>query len=257
MMDQHTLINAKGICVTRLGKNILRDAELTVQAGEIVTLVGPNGAGKSTLVKVMLGLEQADIGQVEKRSGLSVGYMPQRLHLDATLPLSVKRFISLAERSFFAQNQERIDQCLALTGTEKLKKRAMTSLSGGEFQRVLLARAFYNKPQLLVLDEPVQGVDVGGQAAMYELIHRIREEWGCGILMISHDLHLVMAATDRVVCLNQHVCCEGHPDSVSAHPEFLRLFGESTEAEVAIYTHEHDHQHDHFGDHTCTDHSHD
>lgn len=240
------LIRANGVQVNRLGKDILYNTHLAVNHAEIVTLVGPNGAGKSTLVKVLLGLMKPSAGTIETKAGLSIGYMPQKLNIDASLPLTVERFILLAEKRAFGKNSQLITDCLALTGTEKLKKQAMQSLSGGELQRVMLARALYSKPQLLVLDEPVQGVDVGGQAAIYKLIGQIRDQWRCGVLMISHDLHLVMAATDRVVCLNQHVCCEGHPDSVSNDPEFLKLFGENSAMAIAPYTHHHDHSHDDF-----------
>jgi zinc transport system ATP-binding protein len=194
---------------------------------------------------VVLGLIKADAGETFRHPELTIGYMPQKLSLDPSLPLSVQRFVSLAEKSVFRTHSQRVLECLSLTGTEKLRKRSMHSLSGGELQRVLLARALYNQPQLLVLDEPVQGVDVNGQAAIYQLITQLRDRWNCGVLMISHDLHLVMAATDRVICLNQHVCCEGHPDSVSSHPEFLQLFG-TGHGGIAPYTHHHDHHHDHF-----------
>lgn len=239
------LIRATNIGVTRFGKAILMGTSLAVCRGEIVTLIGPNGAGKSTLVKVVLGLIKADAGETFKSAGLTIGYMPQKLSLDPSLPLTVQRFVSLAEKNIFRARSDRALECLALTGTETLRKHSMHSLSGGELQRVLLARALYNQPQLLVLDEPVQGVDVNGQAAIYQLITELRDRWHCGVLMISHDLHLVMAATDRVICLNHHVCCEGHPDSISSHPEFLQLFGTQRGA-IAPYTHHHDHHHDHF-----------
>jgi len=218
------LVSAKGIYVTLDGKSILKNANIDIHSGEVVTLIGPNGAGKSTLIKVILGLLKADSGEVTRRELLRIGYMPQKLFVDSSLPLTVKRFLSLAGK----QNRS-IDDCLALTGTASLKNQYVQSLSGGELQRVLLARALFRDPQLLVLDEPVQGVDVSGQSALYKLIDDIKIQTGCGILMVSHDLHLVMAATDRVVCLNQHICCEGSPDNISSHPEFLQLFGESRE----------------------------
>lgn len=241
------LVSAKNVGYTRNGRAILRDTHLEVNTQEIVTLIGPNGAGKSTLIKILVGLLKPDSGFVVRSKGLRIGYMPQRLLLDASIPLSVKRFLRLA-----GGDSALINDCMERTGISDLEKRPMQSLSGGEMQRVLLARALYRQPQLLVLDEPVQGVDVSGQSALYRLIRDIRDQLNCGILMVSHDLHLVMASTDRVICLNQHVCCEGHPDTVTADPEFLRLFGEHADAEVAIYTHEHDHQHDHFEhNHEC------
>jgi len=233
------LVSAKGIYVTLDGKSILKNANIDIHSGEVVTLIGPNGAGKSTLIKVILGLLKADSGEVTRRELLRIGYMPQKLFVDSSLPLTVKRFLSLA-----GKQSRSIDDCLALTGTASLKNQYVQSLSGGELQRVLLARALFRDPQLLVLDEPVQGVDVSGQSALYKLIDDIKIQTGCGILMVSHDLHLVMAATDRVVCLNQHICCEGSPDNISSHPEFLQLFGESRDPSIAVYSHHHDHTHD-------------
>lgn len=238
------LLAGNHISYCRNGKYILRDAHIEVDRGEIVTLIGPNGAGKSTLIKILLGLIDADHGSIIRASHLRIGYMPQKLSLDPSIPINVQRFLTLA-----GGDKNSIQSCMALTGIGDMAQKPMQSLSGGELQRVLLARALYRRPQLLVLDEPVQGVDVSGQSALYRLIKQLRDELQCGVLMVSHDLHLVMASTDKVVCLNQHVCCEGNPDNVSNDPEFLRLFGEHADAEVAVYTHEHDHQHDHFDHH--------
>lgn len=240
-----TLVSAEHIYLRRSGRNLLEDASLKVAANEVVTLIGPNGAGKSTLIRVILGLVKPDRGTVRSIDKLRIGYMPQRITLDPSLPLTVERFLSLV-----GKDKNRLQHSLELTGTGHLRKQAVQSLSGGELQRVLLARALYRDPQLLVLDEPVQGVDVSGQAGLYRLIQRIKGETGCGVLMVSHDLHLVMASTDRVVCLNQHVCCEGSPDSVSNNPAYLQLFGEQT-PDVAIYTHQHDHSHDHGASGDC------
>lgn len=233
------LVSAKDIYVSLDGKSILKNANIDINSGEVVTLIGPNGAGKSTLIKVILGLLKADSGKVTRRDLLRIGYMPQKLFVDSSLPLTVKRFLSLA-----GKQSRSINDCLALTGTASLKNQYVQSLSGGELQRVLLARALFRDPQLLVLDEPVQGVDVSGQSALYKLINDIKIQTGCGILMVSHDLHLVMAATDRVVCLNQHICCEGSPDNISSHPEFLQLFGKTRDPNIAVYSHHHDHTHD-------------
>lgn len=232
------LIKLWGINYLRHQKQILRDAALTVQPGEIVTLIGPNGAGKSTLVRIAIGLLTPDAGHVEHGRNLSIGYMPQKMAIDPSFPLTVERFLKLA-----GNDNHRITECLTLTGTGDLRRQAVHSLSGGELQRVMLARAIYRKPQLLVLDEPVQGVDVAGQSTLYRLIGKIRDDTGCGVLMVSHDLHLVMAATDRVICLNQHVCCEGHPDNVAHDPAFLHLFGDLQAADVVHYTHHHNHSH--------------
>src|SRR5690606_904154 len=197
---------------------ILRTADLTLEAGKIVTLIGPNGAGKTTLVRSVLGLIRVDEGTIERGPDLRIGYMPQKLHIEPSLPLSVERFLALA-------GKPGLDEVMSLTGVDHLRKQPMQQLSGGETQRVLLARALLRNPQLLVLDEPVQGVDITGQAALYGLINDIRKQRDCGVLLVSHDLHLVMATTDTVVCLNQHVCCSGHPQAVTNDPAYLALFG--------------------------------
>lgn len=240
------LIQARGLGVTRNGRHILQAADLTLRTGKIVTLIGPNGAGKTTLVRAVLGLIQADQGTIDRAPDLRIGYMPQKLHIEPSLPLTVGRFLTLGGKA-----RADLGETLALTGIEKLVRMPMQSLSGGETQRVLLARALLRDPQLLVLDEPVQGVDVNGQSALYALINDIRNRRQCGVLLVSHDLHLVMATTDTVICLNQHVCCEGHPEQVTNDPAYLALFGAmvgaTTPPQVAIYTHHHDHQHDAHG----------
>ena len=236
------LISARGIGVRRGDRYLVKNADLTLEAGKITTLIGPNGAGKTTLVRSVLGLIKVDEGTIARRSGLRIGYMPQRLNIDASLPLSVARFLALGGKP-----KVELSEILQLTGITQLQQTPMQSLSGGETQRVLLARALLRDPQLLVLDEPVQGVDVTGQAALYGLINEIRKRRECGVLLVSHDLHLVMATTDTVVCLNQHVCCHGHPEKVTSDPAYLALFGDSLKPQVAIYTHHHDHQHDAHG----------
>lgn len=243
-----TLIRATGVGVNRNGRQLLKNVDLHIEAGRILTLIGPNGAGKTTLVRSVLGLIKIDAGTIERSADLRIGYMPQKLHLDASLPLNVERFLLLGgkPRADLAEIQQ-------LTGIQKLGNTPMQLLSGGETQRVLLARALLRDPQLLVLDEPVQGVDVSGQSALYALINEIRKLRNCGVLLVSHDLHLVMATTDTVVCLNQHVCCHGHPDKVTNDPAYLALFGGITEeitgakSQVALYHHHHDHQHDTHG----------
>ncbi len=238
------LIEAEGIDYAVGGRVILHDASAKISAGEIVTLIGPNGAGKTTLVRVMLGLVRPDKGTITRRPGLRVGYMPQKLHFDPSMPLTVDGFLRLGiPRSNRGLGKR--DALLAEVGAQTLKDSPVHDISGGELRRVMLARALLRDPGVLVLDEPVQGVDVTGQADLYHLIGRIREQRGCGVLMVSHDLHVVMAATDRVVCLNRHVCCAGHPSAVSRHPEFISLFGPKIAEELAIYHHDHDHDHDH------------
>ncbi|RCX31330.1 zinc ABC transporter ATP-binding protein ZnuC [Thioalbus denitrificans] len=235
------LLEAREVVLGFAGRRVLDRVALVVNEGEIVTLIGPNGAGKSTLVRVLLGLITPDAGRVTRRPGLRVGYMPQRLAVDPVLPLTVRRFLRLAGRGIDAAA---LTTALREVGAEHVIDTPLQSVSGGELQRVMLARALLRKPQLLVLDEPVQGVDVTGQAELYRLIGELRARRGCGVLMVSHDLHLVMAATDHVVCLNTHVCCSGHPESVTRHPEYLRLFGPREAAALAVYTHHHDHVHD-------------
>lgn len=229
------LITLRGITKAYGDRKILDAVDLTLLPEQILTLIGPNGAGKTTLVRIVLGLLAPDGGAVARAPGLRVGYMPQRLAIDPTLPLRVKRFLQLAE-----PDAHRCALALAETGIPHLLDHPVQSLSGGETQRMLLARALLRQPNLLVLDEPVQGVDVAGQEALYQLIHQLRARLGCGILMVSHDLHLVMAATDQVVCLNRHVCCQGSPQQVSINPAFVELFG----ARTALYAHNHDHVHD-------------
>ena len=244
------VLSANHIHFARQGKAILQDVSLNLNRGEIVTLIGPNGAGKTTLVRILLNLLPADSGQVERFGNPNIGYMPQKLHIDNSMPLSVHRFLSLT-----GADKHAIGQALARVGVPDSKNQAVTRLSGGELQRVMLARAILRKPDILVLDEPVQGVDIAGQSQLYRLITELRDEFQCAVLMISHDLHLVMAQTDTVVCLNHHICCHGHPESVSADPAFLELFGSQEDAGVAMYTHHHDHQHRH-GSGECIDHKH-
>ena len=224
----------------RIGENlVLEDISLRLHDGEILTVIGPNGAGKTTLLRLLIGLATPAAGTIWRRPGLRVGYMPQKLQIDQALPLSVERFLRLTER-----NPQRLAAVAEEVGVSALLRRPLCGVSGGEFQRVLLARALLRGPQLLVLDEPVQGVDVNGQAELYALIDTVRHRHRCAVLMISHDLHLVMAATDTVLCLNRHVCCAGKPEVVSAHPAFLQLFGKQVSSEIAVYTHHHDHEHD-------------
>jgi zinc transport system ATP-binding protein len=235
------LVEASGVAV-RIGRHeLLSGVDLELAPGEILSLIGPNGAGKTTLVRVLLGVLRPSAGRVVRRPGLSVGYVPQRLHLDPTLPLSVRRFLTLGRTP---REPAALGAALAEVGAGHLEQALMSELSGGEFQRATLARALLRDPDLLILDEPAQGVDFSGQLELYALIERVRNERGCGVLLVSHDLHVVMAATDRVICLNRHVCCAGQPEAVSRHPEYLNLFGAHAARKVAIYTHEHDHAHD-------------
>lgn len=248
---EDALIAAHDVDVRFGGHAVLSQACVSVKAGEIVTLIGPNGAGKTSLVRALLGLVKPARGYVTRKAGLKIGYMPQKLSVDASLPLNVGRFLRLGgERS-----ATDIDATLDEVGVGHVLRHPIQGISGGELQRVLLARALLREPDLLVLDEPVQGVDITGQAELYRLIQDIRKRRGVGVLMVSHDLHVVMAKTDHVICLNRHVCCAGHPEAVSRHPEFVALFGSDIASTLAVYAHDHDHTHDLEGH--VQDHAHD
>ncbi len=237
--NPEALISVSDLTVRFGATATLDGVSLTVRPGEIVTVIGPNGAGKTTLLRVVLGLSKPDSGRVSRRSRLRIGYMPQSIAIDDTLPLTVRRFLDLGGRVAKGRRSEVLEN----VGVRPLLDQPLQRISGGEMQRVLLARALLREPELLVLDEPAQGLDVTGQADLYELIGQLRGQLGCGVLMVSHDLHLVMAAADRVVCLNHHVCCTGAPHDVRENPEYLALFPETRIASLGIYTHHHDHAH--------------
>ena len=236
-----SLIEARHLCVRLGGTEVLHDISLAVEPGEIITVVGPNGSGKSTLLRALLGILPPAAGRVARAPGLRLGYVPQRLQIDRSMPITVRRFLSLPVRVTDAQAAG----VLARVGMEESGALQMAALSGGQLQRVLLARALLARPQVLMLDEPTQGLDQPGEAAFYRLIEEVRAGTGCAVLMVSHDLHVVMAASDRVVCLNGHVCCEGTPQVVSSAPEYRALFGLGTGGAFALYQHIHDHDHDH------------
>ena len=238
--DPAALISARRLGLARSGRAILTDIDIDISPREIVTVIGPNGAGKTTLVRVLLGLEPLDRGEIRRQPRLVIGYAPQRFDVDRAIPLTVARFVSLGRRG----TREEIERVLADVGAGALPERQLSELSGGELQRVVLARALIRSPDLLVLDEPVRGVDYAGEAELYTLIGRLRTERGFGVLLVSHDLHVVMAQSDRVICLNRHVCCSGVPQSVAQHPEYARLFGAQAARAFALYHHQHDHSHD-------------
>ncbi|MEH6576248.1 MAG: zinc ABC transporter ATP-binding protein ZnuC [Amphritea sp.] len=261
--DSSPLVALENIHISFGAESVISNVSMTLNKGEITTLIGPNGAGKTTLVKAVLGLLKPTSGNIVKTSNLRIGYMPQKLHIDSTFPLTVKRFLQTAAFG----TTENIQHALKDVGAETLLKKSVHSLSGGEMQRVLLARALLQQPELLVLDEPAQGVDINGQIELYNLISRIRDQHNCAVLMISHDLHLVMAATDTVICLNRHICCSGHPEHVSNDPSYKELFGIPGAENLALYSHHHNHQHNEHGDivpldqpvdnsSTCKDHTH-
>jgi zinc transport system ATP-binding protein len=238
------LISARGLFLTRAGRTILQGVDIDIGAGEIVTLIGPNGAGKTTLVRLLLGLDSADRGSIRRKAGLVVGYAPQRFEVDRAVPLTAARFVALGRKL----SRARIASALAEVGAGGVAERQLGELSGGELQRVILARSLSRSPGLLVLDEPLRGVDYAGEAELYALIGRLRTEHRLGVLLVSHDLHVVMAQSDRVICLNRHVCCSGVPHSVAQHPEYARLFGAQAARALALYHHQHDHRHDLAGD---------
>jgi zinc transport system ATP-binding protein len=239
--DAAPLVSAEGVSVTLGGRPVLHGIDMAVGRGEIVTIVGPNGSGKTTLLRVLIGAVRPDAGRVRRAPGLRLGYVPQRLDLDPTLPITAGRFLLLPRRGARGAARE----ALARTGALGVEDVPLAGLSGGQFQRVLLARALMDAPDLLLLDEPTQGLDQPATAAFYRLVAELRRELGCAVLMVSHDLHVVMQASDRVLCLNGHICCEGTPTHVSAAPEYRALFGTGTRGAFALYQHHHDHAHDH------------
>ena len=241
--NQNILVKLKEAGFRINDKWLVKGVTLQIEKGKIVTLIGPNGSGKSTTAKIALGIYKKIDGEVEKYTN-KVGYVPQKISVDWTLPLRVNDFMTLTENL----KAEAINEALSLTGVIHLKDKNLGDLSGGEFQRVLLARAISKKPELLVLDEPVQGVDFTGEIALYELIKKISEKLNCGILLISHDLHTVMTATDHVVCLNGHVCCSGSPKDVARNNEYKALFGEQASQTLSVYEHKHDHEHSNDGE---------
>ena len=237
-IENNVLVKLTEVGLKQRNKCLVKGVSLIVERGKIVTLIGPNGSGKSTTAKIAIGLHKNIEGNVEKFTD-KIGYVPQKISVDWTLPLRGHDFMVLTENL----KDEEINKALTLTGVLNLKNKNLGNLSGGEFQRVLLARAISKKPELLVLDEPVQGVDFTGEIALYKLIKEISDKLNCGILLISHDLHTVMSATDHVVCLNGHVCCSGSPIDVAKNNEYKALFGDQASQILSRYEHKHDHIH--------------
>lgn len=235
------LIQARGLTVNLRGRAVLQGVDLQIQMGEVVTIVGPNGSGKTTLLRALIGAVPISTGTVTRSDGLVIGYVPQKLALDSTLPLTVARFLTLPRK----RPKALIEEILQTVGAPGMAGTQMAELSGGQFQRVLLARALLREPQILIMDEPTQSLDQPGIAAFYALIDQVRRNLGCAVLMVSHDLLVVMRASDRVICLNGHVCCEGSPVDVSAAPEYQALFGPGGTHALALYQHHHDHAHHH------------
>ena len=243
MSDSSALLSLHDVSLVHGQQTLLDRVNLSLSARQIMTIIGPNGAGKSTLLHIALGLQKPSSGTVSRQPKLRVGYMPQKLRINPLMPVTVSRFLRMS-----SQRRMSIKHALARVGISHLADRPLQGLSGGETQRALLARALLCKPQLLALDEPAQGVDITGQTELYELISALRDELGCAVLMVSHDLHWVMAQTDTVICLNQHVCCHGHPSAVSNAPAYLELFGRRHAEALALYQHDHDHRHNMHGE---------
>ena len=243
-MPDDLLLRARDVSYSLGDRRILDHVSFELKPAQITTIIGPNGAGKSTLTNIVTGLITAFEGEVERRPGLRIGYLPQKVYVNTLMPLTVERLLQLTQSA----GEREIEHALAQTDVGYLKRRQVRSLSEGELKRVLLARTTLGEPDLIVLDEPTSGVDVTGEVRMYQLIGELRSQLQCAVLLVSHDLHLVMSQTDQVLCLNQHLCCSGLPDSVSQHPEYLALFGQQAADSIAIYTHHHDHEHDVSGD---------
>ena len=249
------IVKLESVSVSFGDKEVVKKVTFNLHTNCITTLIGPNGAGKTTLVKAVLGLVKPTTGTLWKQPDLVIGYVPQKLHIDKTFPLTVKRFLKISRDISISA----IEQAVASVNIHKLLNNSIHGLSGGEMQRVLIARALLRNPQLLVLDEPVQGVDINGQIELYQLISDIRKERGCSVLMISHDLHLVMSATDHVICMNQHICCSGHPEKITSDPSYIDLFGPASAKTMALYSHHHNHDHNLHGDvlpEQATEHNH-
>ncbi len=238
-MSDGPLVRTCALDVRLGGRTVLAGVGMEVGRGEIVTIVGPNGSGKTTLLRAILGAVPASSGAIERRPGLRIGYVPQRLRIDGSLPLTVARFLDLPRAAGRAARAAALEDA----GVADLSGRPMTELSGGQFQRVLLARALIGEPDLLILDEATQGLDQPGSASFYRRIEAVRAARGCAVLMVSHELHVVMAASDRVICLNGHVCCAGTPEVVASAPAYRALFGSGTMGALALYRHDHDHHH--------------
>lgn len=227
-----SLIELENISVRRDERDILRNVNFALQAKEIVTLIGPNGAGKSTLIKVLLGIMQPNAGKVTFAKKLKMAYVPQKFNPSSSLPLRVQDLLDLE-----ACASDLRKEIIQDTGISKLQLSKVQQLSGGERQRVLLARALLRQPDILVLDEPMQGLDIQSESELYEYVRSLPERYGCAVLMVSHDLQWVMQGTHRVVCLNKHICCSGLPESIQQHPEYQAIFG----TQRMFYQHHHNH----------------
>tara|TARA_B100002051_G_scaffold71931_1_gene68200 strand:- start:2796 stop:3536 length:741 start_codon:yes stop_codon:yes gene_type:complete len=236
------LVKLNNSGVLREKKWLVKGISLEIYREQIVTLIGPNGSGKTTTAKIILKIIEPNEGKVELNTK-KIAYVPQKINIDWAIPLRVIDFMNITSKL----NVSSIMDNLKLTGVDHLLYKDLINLSGGEFQRVMIARAIAKRPELLILDEPVQGIDFNGEIKLYNLIKNISNNLKCGILLISHDIHFVMSSTDHVLCLNGHVCCSGTPQDVAKNPSYIELFGEQAASSIALYKHNHDHTHNQDG----------
>lgn len=242
MEPKHSLPIAylKSISLSLNNQQILKNINLELKKGEITTLIGPNGGGKTSIARILIGILKASSGEVFISKNAKIGYMPQKLEIEKTIPLRVIDFLNL---SATAEAMARLEAMAKKLLIENILEKSIHKISGGELQKALLVKTLINNPDILVLDEPTQYMDIAAQAEFYQVIEEIREQKNCAILIISHDLHIVMQKTNQVVCINRHICCEGSPESINNHPEYLSLFGKDRIDNITIYSHHHDHKH--------------
>ncbi len=239
---QKIILNVNNIVKKFRNKKVLDEISFSIHEGEIVTIIGPNGGGKSTLAKIISGVVKQDSGTISFGKNINIGYMPQKLSINSSLPLDVEYFLRLQINTKVSDDE--LYTIVKQVGIQNILKNSMHEVSGGENQRIMLARALLGKPNLLILDEPEQNVDVNGQAEIYSLLNELNKKQNIAILLISHDLHFVMRSSHHVICLNHHICCEGMPNKLRLDKRYIDLFGSEFADNLAIYPHHHDHKHD-------------
>jgi len=241
MKITNALISAKNVSVLKHQKSILDNIDIQINKNDFITIIGPNGAGKTMLLKCLMGFYKPTSGRIERKEKLKIGYMPQSISIINTMPITVKDFITVRKE----YDDISLNKVITEVSIGEIINKQLSVLSGGEMQRVLLARSLLNNPDLLILDEPAQNLDISGQLNFYKLIQEIYSKRNISILMVSHDLHLVMVSTKKVLCLYKHICCSGAPQQIAKDPEFLSMFGKDMANMMSIYQHSHDHNHDH------------